>query len=352
MKPFCKEKIRLNYFLLDVCFFIMIFINGLNTGNPDYTEGYYLKYMDLSKNYYEPGFRLLNIIGRTAGMNFFWFRFLLVTATLLLLRNSVRKYSRTPLIVTTLYMIYPFFIECIQIRNALAVSIVIFGIRYLNEKNRKGAFKFLLTVLIATTIHKTSAIYLFLIFAYCKGMRKMFIISISCFMVIYTILTRHFLGFVAFMYRIFNDNRLYIYADFEENYMFVKGMIPYLGLFFVTGYLCCCKIIKVKNNRVSDMDSVLTKISILLMGLLPLFLFNGNFFRIWAFMLPVLFSAVFNLSGYKGIIKGDRFLAICFCTVMTAILFFVYLWPNGRQWNGDIVRTILTQNALWEWAGE
>lgn len=348
-KPFIKCKYTYgSCFITNVIFILMWFIIGFNTDNADYTLGYCVPYYDLSQNYFETGYRYLNILGRTCGLTFFQFRLILMTVMLLLLCNSIKKYARFPVFVTILYMIYPLLLQSVQIRNALAAAIVIYALRYLDENER--CYKYLFFVFLAGSIHNISLIYFLLVFTRKKTVSFVFKISGCIFIFLYIIIIFFQNKILSLLYFLLKDERVYLYANLNEQHLFIKSMLPYI---IVGGLLLYIFIVKKKRyirlKNISSQDKTLLKASTLLLGFLPLFLIDGNYYRIWAFFLPVIYIAILNMNQYSGKLKNDKWIMRACCMTLAAGLFILDLSPYDPNGYEQVTKAVIQNNAILEW---
>lgn len=103
-------------------------------------------------------------------------------------------------------------------------------------------------------------------------------------------------------------------------------MLPYI---IVGGLLLYIFIVKKKRyirlKNISSQDKTLLKASTLLLGFLPLFLIDGNYYRIWAFFLPVIYIAILNMNQYSGKLKNDKWIMRACCMTLAAGTFYFRL---------------------------
>lgn len=137
-----------------------------NTMNPDY-EGYsnlYSKIQNgvpmLGKTSMEPGFILMMKLSSLFGLNYRGFLILTTLCCYLLIHSIVRLYGKNYSYVYLLYLIYPYLIDVIQIRNFIAMSILIYSVRYLINDELYSKIKYIVLLLIAASIHRMFIIYL------------------------------------------------------------------------------------------------------------------------------------------------------------------------------------------------
>lgn len=345
-----KSKKTLTDILFNFLFLFIWLIIGFNTDNVDYSTGYSEKYYDLSQNYFEIGFRSLNILGRALGMSFFQFRLVIMTIMLLLLRNSIKSYSESPVYVAFLYMIYPCLLQSVQIRNALASAIILYALRFLDEEKEHGCFKYVLLVLLGASIHKIVLIYLVLVFTKQIKIPNILKLSITIFTSLYLIIVFFQEKILHLLYILLKDDRLYIYAHLSEKHLFIKSMLPYIIVGILFCYLYNIKHgKKQKLENITSLDKMLLKTSILTLSFLPLFLIDGNYFRIWAFFLPVIYTSLLNLNKYRGMFKNDKWIIQSCCLMLAMGLFFIDLSPYDPSGYINVTKAVMQNNALREW---
>lgn len=106
----------------------------------------------------EPGFYLLNWFFNLFFNNFYFLIFFIALVTIVLKVNFINKYSIYIFIPLFYYYALDFLPrEMGQIRHALAISILLFSIKYIFEED---FLKFIFLIIIATSIHYTSLIFI------------------------------------------------------------------------------------------------------------------------------------------------------------------------------------------------
>ena len=146
--------------LLVALFILCVFC--FNTSNID-LNNYIRQYNGSAQYFSEPIFIFLSSIFRNLGFEFEVFRFAIILVCLLLIINTIYRYSPYPTFVLYLYSIYPMTIDVIQIRFFVGYSIVLFACRFLIDyqegKEKKNICMFFLLVIIATGCHYVCILY-------------------------------------------------------------------------------------------------------------------------------------------------------------------------------------------------
>ncbi len=121
---------------------------------------------------FEPGFRLMiNIIDKVSGS--YQVMFLIMSClTCFFYYKFIEEYSKNFSVSTLLFLcLGPFYLSTFNgIRQALAVSMFLYSLKYLN----KETWKYILIILIASTFHFTAAILLLM--PLCKKFNKNYVI--------------------------------------------------------------------------------------------------------------------------------------------------------------------------------
>jgi len=148
-----------------ILLFMWLFFWG-NTMNPDYGAYSYIysKIQNgvpmLGKTSMESGFILMMKLSSLLGLNYRGFLILTTLCCYLLINSTIKLYCNSSSYVYLLYFIYPYLIDVIQIRNFIAMSILIYSVRYLVNDGFGGKIKYIVLLLIAATIQRMFIIYL------------------------------------------------------------------------------------------------------------------------------------------------------------------------------------------------
>lgn len=158
-----KKNAKFIAFILVMFMWILFWSN---TTNPDYHN--YLRHytsmqagsqiFDGSGN--EFGYRALMKIAIHLRFSFETFLLIVVALSFALIHSTVKRYSGNYNYVYCLYFIFPFFLDVVQVRNFIAMSIFIYSVKYLIDDSIKSKVKYVFLILTASTIHYTAILYL------------------------------------------------------------------------------------------------------------------------------------------------------------------------------------------------
>lgn len=125
---------------------------------------YYSQYNGMSFQNFEWGYTLLTKVFKYFNLSFYDFEFFFSALTMSLLIVFLYKYIPSSIATFSLLYYYSRFFwvrDLGQIRSSLASIILLYSIKYIKERN---FLKFIIIVLIASSIHKASFIFLFVYF--------------------------------------------------------------------------------------------------------------------------------------------------------------------------------------------
>lgn len=172
---------------MNIWLLLMFVLSAFNYDNPDYIP--YLTTYNQGLEEHEWLYNLLALYAQRLGITFIGFRLILILCCFLLIRHTVNKYCIRPDVFCILYFLFPFFLDVVQLRNFIAMSILIYGFPYLLQKNIAGRIYFLILLLIAGGFQ--SVAYIYLPFAFWDilvkniAIKNLLIIISICFIILY-----------------------------------------------------------------------------------------------------------------------------------------------------------------------
>lgn len=144
----------------------LIIIMGGNNLNQDYLNYSYL-YDGINVDYAGYGYQLLMSVGHTINLNYDQFRLFVCSISLILMWIGFqRMLSALSYKVYLFYFIYPFFIDVIQLRNFIVMSLLIFATSFFKKNNIFSELLFILFILVGAAIQTLSLIYLLAVLIY------------------------------------------------------------------------------------------------------------------------------------------------------------------------------------------
>ena len=145
--------------LLSLMIVLIWVLMGANTQNPD-IYAYQLSYSNSNLVSLEIGYRGLEKIASFLSMDYLTFRMIISALGILLIHQTVKRLTNNRTAFYLLYFIYPFLLDVVQTRNFLAMSIFIFAVPYLLSDKKRDLIKYILFIIIASSIQITAIVYL------------------------------------------------------------------------------------------------------------------------------------------------------------------------------------------------
>lgn len=197
-----------------------------------YDDYDYLAYVAMYGNsmiegmvHYEALFVLLMKIGNLLGLSYNGFRIVVSLIELLLINSTVKRYASSSSMSWALYVLFPAWITTVTARHALAMSILVFALRFLiNDEHgiTKNTFLYLACVVVAALIHSSYWTYIILILVKVISDKKILISAIIFAATVWV------LGYTNFLFRIYSllPIRVYTIERYLTNsYSSVRGVV-------------------------------------------------------------------------------------------------------------------------------
>lgn len=330
---------QLIYFFL---FIILLVLFAGNTSNPDYYE-YSTRYEAAIKSS-NTGYLLylVGLIFKKMGFSFQMFRFFEAFAGLFLLTKTIKRYSDKPGFTLICYFIYPFLLDVVQVGNFLAYAIVLYCLRYLEEKNLKNGIKYTLGIIIASQFHILSILYLIFLLSYINKTKVL--VWISTIITIVLTLGINFLPKLIPYIPLINarSSQIGYYLTYQDSYR--SGAISYLVILFAIYIVFVLKTywLKQRGKQILDNSQLsFIKIFSLVFCFVPFVIINVEFVRlirnIW-----ILYFCIFTKKHW---IKNQK-LFLCAAFVIACFLFYKELAP-GSYYYESVTKAIFENNLLW-----
>ena len=164
---------------------ICVLVGGGNLDNPD-RDAYEQNYYDLRDGgvslRFEPGYQFFASIFSNLGAPYELFTFVTAIVAMTLIASTVRMFTDRPTAVLLMYAAYPMFWDSVQVRNLMAMAVLIYAARYIISPVKRIR-RFALFVLVAATLHVTSLFYLVFTLMAIRRTCDFLIMSIFAFLV-------------------------------------------------------------------------------------------------------------------------------------------------------------------------
>lgn len=320
------------------------------------TELYRLQYYASTKFDWtdtEPLWMILQTLGVKLKLSFEMFRCCVFGVSIYLVFKRINQFASERNLVLVLYLVYPFLIDMSQMRNFLAMSILVYAIPFLAEKTEKSLLKYIALILISTLIHNVFVFYIVLVFLWFWDVNlKVFsyILLISAGVILY------FKDRIPSLVMYFFKN--YHNGGFALKYVNTSGVSTTMGMFLAFYYLMLflsgLYVNYVLNERrIKELFSeekllvmnIYNKSIVILTLTVILTLFSTDFLRISRNMMFIQYALMLEVTKYntKAISKVFyRFLMLVIVIMATAV-FIYYSYPDTVFYPG------LENNRFFEW---
>lgn len=162
-------------YLFYVMFGWMWFLFTFSYGTADY-DMYHALYEGTLNNKVEYGFTLLCEIFNLMHIPYQVFVGIYGIIGLSLVAVTIHKFSSKKSLVAACYFIFPFVFDAIQLRNFMALSLIIFALRFLIRNNKFDWLKYLILNIIAISFHTFAIICLFFLLLNFISKKRLYII--------------------------------------------------------------------------------------------------------------------------------------------------------------------------------
>lgn len=246
---------------------------GWSSGNADYLN-YVYKYQNiniLSGNFEFLYYRITKI-ARDIGLNYRDFLIAFSAVFIITIFRFVKRNSSNWCFAISLYAIYPFMMDVVQIRNSMALIFIWLGMDCLiNYKERKQLISFIVYIIIAMLFHSASLIFLLMLIPFFYAKRN--IIKIVSITILLGIIAKKYLGsLLIYVSSVLNmTNRFYqaanmdLKVDFRKILIIISLFVTYqIGIFII-------KRSKELSNRVKNTEvDLIEKINIMMLIVIPI----------------------------------------------------------------------------------
>ncbi|MCI9016958.1 MAG: EpsG family protein [Clostridia bacterium] len=334
-------------------FFWMWILISFSYGNADY-EMYKGLYVQYGQGQIHIGFEFLFELSCKIfyNMGFSYNVFLGVYSFigLALIGSTIYKFSRNKSIVAICYFLFPFVLDAIQIRNFMAMAIMIFAFRYLLDNSLKSTFKYIILNIISASFHSYTVICFMFIFLKKISTKKIFIITIILTIVV-TILSMTNL-IIPILSLIMPESKLTAYFVWKVYTPGISSIFKSMILIILTIYII--KLYKriLKNNEQNENNyitlkllEITEKLHIFFIIFFPMLTYNNQIMRLPRALLIMIYILGGNLLiKRENYIRKDNFIL----KVLIVLLILIWLQTFIISINiSDItIKPILEQNYL------
>ncbi len=298
----------------------IVVLSLFNTYNADY-DVYYRIFYNKAWSSLEIGFEALTDIARFLHINYQCFFSIILSISFYLLYNGINALIKISdkKYVYFLYLLYPLMLDITQYRFFLATAIVVFCLKYLVSEDKGDIYKYLIGVIIASTIQITSLFYALFILYRIPHKKIVYKYSLLItFVLLFTLLTVNTDFIISFLSNLGNS-KMAIYFDNHLNF----GIL--IAFYYMLGSLASIYYIKkeMKLNNANVFINFVFELHLIILFTLPLVYFDFQFLRFWRSLsiLKYCVYAVYINDKEIDLTKRKYFLIIILCYIFSIFLY-------------------------------
>lgn len=351
------KKTKITDKLLIGCFLVLLawIIAGLNTWNPDY-DLYKLSYNNMNWEKITDtraiGYSFVIFIFKSLGFSFQGYMALMSFLVLLSVYKSIKQYTNNYNLAFLAYLIYPFLIDPIQIKQWVASAIVLYSLRYLTETTKRNIIRFAICALLATLVHSSCVYYaVFILVFFIKSPFTLLVTSVVASVSMLSLASvfidkiRYLEFFVQWTKGQLDNYLLSANEVASKTYLFLLigltiGILLYIKEYgFTRGQ-------KVANNQIREYSDILTKVSLLCIPSLGFMIVHQEFYRLFRGMFFVYYAMFF----YKRNALSRSFKILFIMAGLAIALFMFYKeFSSTAYYYEAVTKPLFENNMLFDW---
>lgn len=302
--------------------------------------------------YFEPGYMLLCSLMKSAGFNYLQFKLIIGGIVIFVLKY---RFSTIGIRAWSLSLVFwacsSFWMEIEQSRFYIAMVIVLFATKYLQEKTTINVIKYIALVFVAMQFHTSMSFYLLLavmntrLYSRIRGF--IFLVAFSAAFV--SILNNNDWSFVGeILYAATKNERLLMWFNMRTNFGYIGPLLIQVVSYALLTYIAEVLSKHFEGNEMAKKSDLslcymTQKVSEILFLAIPLYMISTDFVRVErGFMLPY-FLCVFQSMKYMNL--KQKMIVFVLLSVLVLGMNFV-LYGDAMPLFNTYFKDMLTYN---EW---
>lgn len=326
-------------------FLLLLFLMGGNTFNDDYEDYFRWYETQNSPILMEPAYDYVSSLFFTFGFGFEGFRFIIYLLSLAMMWVAIKRLVDNFHLILLGYLTYCFVIDTIQIRNIIAMSILMLAITFLAEGKK---LVFVIATILASLFHYSFFLFLPLVF-YDKAIdlinkNMLVIICLPILMCVIFTLDNYFASQLSMIIGLLWADSKSVYVDLRSS-NFVYLVFPYLFFFIAyqtRSFLSMIEEVSDEQQQVySNYSDIILFASVFFVFLSPILILSQDSLRIVRDLnVELLLAVTIFYTMYKQL-NADHYEEIKECIGNKEIIYIVslslllVLWmAGGQNWHG------------------
>lgn len=320
-------KGRGKFFTAILLVFMWVLFWG-NNENPDYLNYKTLydmvSYSGVGYSTSQIGFVLIMKFALLLGFEYHHFLMLISFVGMYLIYDTVKRYSNKPQLVFLLYFIHPFLLDVVQIKHFLAMSIVVYSFRYLEQEGISHSIRYVIGVFVAFSIHAISIVFLPIIFIKKVKINKLYKMVILVLLIGIPLVYTNFFQLVS---------SWFVDIQRVEHYFLDKPRFGFFIQFFIQGFIFLLvfysKNVLERHQESNKFMDLIYRANLYLLILFPLYMINGNFER--GFRMIMILNYIILSNFYSISKKKERLSILVLILTFVFLLFMYYIFMHNKD---------------------
>ena len=301
-----KKSKALNRIFLLLFIGLMILVFSGNNSTPDQIS-YKAVYDGYYEAYFEFGYMMITSALRTISFDYTQFKIVVAVIVVIMMKFRFRDVgSRVWSLSLVFWVLSSFWVEIEQSRFYIAMVIVLFATRYLEDKTVTNMFKYVLFVFVAMQFHTSAAFYLLMVVIFVPNYQKIRIFIFMTFLTVSLISLVcnndwSFLGEI--LYSATKNERVLFWFGMRTNFGYIGPLFVQLIIYTLLSYNE--KVMRIYYHRIGSCEKekislcyTSKKISEVLFLAVPLYMISTDFIRIERGFLLLFFLSTFQCFKY------------------------------------------------------
>lgn len=321
-------------------FIILWVLMGFNFENPDYEyyENLFVRAnQGISYHAVETGFWYIIKFAAKIGFSYSLFLKIYTLIALLLISDSIVKYTEKPSLVLVLYMCYPFLLDVAQIRHFMAIAIFTFAVRYLESYSKKNLIKYVVLIIIAASQQIMAIAFFAYLLVYLIDQKKA--AKIAIILTIINMFGCKYILQTSFVKKIFSlrDKTIDYAGGYSNSQLFMY--VCFYGILIIL-----CVFLRRANNRDKSNNSFLYKICLYSTLFIPFLMIDFQYTRLFRGSILVIY--IFITQQINDLKKNNNKLIVTMGLMLLMILVTIKLFGKGSAYFETLTMPVFQNNDI------
>ena len=302
-----RNKKKNNNILLIISILILGILFSNDLSNLD-MNNYKILYNAINWNKLssEIAFDILLIFCKYLGFSLVQIRAVVYILIIIFFFCGLRKICFNYHLFISIYMLYLFFIDSIQIKNTIAEAIIFFALTFLIDEENKAGIKYVFFILLASIFHNAAIFFLVFILIKIRNKKMLCqtVIFVTLIMELIIVLNGKRIPFIGYIIGyLFNESqRANQYLLTKTNGVY--GILLLMILNCILMYISYHKVTKYAEN-VSEISVIKIGLysSVIILLYAPLLWLNVEFYRLPRMLLPLQYCCIINTISMEKMKK-------------------------------------------------